>query len=232
MKPIPKEYHQAIHDLDVNKHKVTWDLNSWTNLGPSAEGLIKHLAMASEHLGRSFGREDLVRFYRNDSVPLQTKLIAAMVWGHEAPAGSRRDSRGPWKLGQMFADWDCASRLVEQISVSSYDQISRSYELFRQMPRCGANFFTKHFHFLGKAASGERYPVIFDDRVARGLMKLQIAGGVLPSCVSVSTSRKPAAYIEYLRYVHDQAEQSRSVAHRIKSSTSFSTSSTIPTNAR
>jgi hypothetical protein len=84
---------------------------------PANTSILQSLAIIKQALGESFTRSELVSFYMRHDVDLETKFIAAMIWGHEAPAGSRRDSRGPWKLSKMF-DSPNAVNAILRISVN------------------------------------------------------------------------------------------------------------------
>jgi hypothetical protein len=178
----------------------------WADEFNGNQYLSPRLAQVREALGDGFTRSELVAFYKKTNVGIETKFLACMIWGHEAPAGSRRDSRGPWKVSQMFADPDVAEEAIRLGSVATDEHLVRAYKTIdRALPRCGPNFFSKHFYFLGKAQGMKEYPLIFDDRVANGLLKVAMADSSAFSMVSVGTIRKPEAYLRYLSFAFDQA---------------------------
>ena len=133
--------------------------------------------------------------------------MLAMIWGHEAAEGGRRDGRGPWKLMQMFKDRTRTDVLIHSVNLLTEESLMASYQkLDAKLDRCGPNFFTKHFYFLGKALGLEKYPLIFDDRVANGLIQRMLPDNGLLSLVSISTMRRPEAYIRFLRLAHQIAQ--------------------------
>lgn len=205
---IPVEQYDAVRAQNVDEHRTVCFYDYWHSVFPEGTYLAPHLAVIQSALGQAFTRTDVVNFYRLPDVKAETKFIAAMIWGHEAPAGSRRDSRGPWKLSRMFADPEASQAVIRSVSVESADKIVKSYKLLdKTLERCGPNFFTKHFYFAGKAARLEAYPLIFDDRVANGIVKLYTANQSNLDMVRVIASRKPEAYLKYLEFAKAQSER-------------------------
>ena len=78
------------------------------------------------------------------------------------------------------------------------------------MPISGANspnFFTKHFYFLGKAQGLTTYPLIFDNRVANGLVKVASEDPENLNMVQISAVPKPNIYIEYIQFALSEAKR-------------------------
>jgi hypothetical protein len=130
-----------------------------------------------------------------------------MMWGYEAPAGGRRAGYGAHRLCEMFTDREAAIAAINDVTIGGAPAIKRSYKrLDRALKKCGPNFFTKHFYFLGKSIDPEHFrPVIFDDRVAAGLIRMQVANAGCLDLVRVSALRNPEAYIAYIDYVYREA---------------------------
>lgn len=198
----------AIRGLNVDEHRTQCVYKYWIDEFPEGTYLAPHLACISGSLGSDFTRSELVDFYRLPDVQMETKFLAAMIWGHEAPTGSRRDSRGPWKLSKMFANSRTAQEAIRSVSVDTPEGITRAYKLLdKTLDRCGPNFFTKHFYFAGKAKGLTPYPLIFDDRVANGLVKLAMSSQSSLDLVRVSAVRKPEAYLQYLKFAEREAKR-------------------------
>lgn len=205
--PIPSALHARVKRINIDEHSTFFSYEHWRGHFEGNAYLRRRLADIREVLGDTFTRSDLVRLYQRPDFGMETRFIAAMIWGHEAPAGSRRDSRGPWKLEQMFARPDEAVEAISGVSINSQAEIAAAYRsLDNALPRCGPNFFTKHFYFLGKALGQHRYPLIFDDRVAGGLVRLSAPSESVMQIVRVSTDRSASAYLSYLRLAHAQAD--------------------------
>jgi hypothetical protein len=148
----------------------------------------------------------VAKFYRTD-LAIGTKFLAAMMWGYEAPADSKRAGYGPWRVNEMFGGEDNMDRFLVRLSVGSYNQIAQAYEaLMGKLPWCGPNFFTKHLYFLGRSSDANPMPLIFDNRVAEGIAALLRSVSPAMGALRVSPSTTVEAYLSYLRYVHHQAE--------------------------
>lgn len=205
---IPSEMFDAIRGLNVDEHRTQCFYKYWEDEFPDETYLAAHLACIRESLGSDFTRSEIVDFYRRSEIKMETKFLAAMIWGHEAPADSRRDPRGPWKLSKMFADPATAQAAIRSVSVETPKEITLAYKLLdKTLDRCGPNFFTKHFYFLGKAKVLTPYPLIFDDRVANGLVKLAMSSQSSLDLVRVSAVRKPEAYLQYLNFAEREAKR-------------------------
>ncbi len=203
---IAPELYDSIRQINIDEHSTTCAYEYWEGDFADDEYLLPRVRKIKAALGPSFTRTELLSFYREPKISAETKFIAAMMWGHEAPAGSRRDSRGPWKLSKMFSDPTAAEHAIRSVSIGSPADITKSYKsLHKALDRCGPNFFTKHFYFLGKSAGIKNYPLIFDDRVANGLMKIYAGPSDFFDMVRVSAARKPDAYLNYLNFAFDQA---------------------------
>lgn len=205
---IPVEAYDQVRSIDIDEHRTRCAYQYWLEEFRDTTYVYSIIAFIHEALGEGFTRSELVDFYRRTDVQPETKFIAAMIWGHEAPAGSRRDSRGPWKLSKMFSDPRTTERAIRDTDISNPDSLVRSYKLLdKTLDRCGPNFFTKHFYFLGKASGLRNYPLIFDDRVATGLLKIRLTDDNPFRLVRVSAQRSPEAYLLYLNFAHSEADK-------------------------
>lgn len=204
---IPEDQHEAIRSLNIDEHRTACAYGDWKKTFPTGTYLAPQIEIIKKSLGNDFTRSELVAFYRQD-VDVVTKFIAAMIWGHEAPAGSRRDSRGPWKLSRMFARPLEAESAIRSVSLQTNQDITQAYKrLNSALDRCGPNFFTKHFYFLGKSEGINPYPLIFDNRVANGLIKIALSNYPGLDMVQVSALRKPDAYLNYLAFAKQESDR-------------------------
>lgn len=205
---IPAQFDSKIHAINIDENRTTCSYAHWEIEFPQGTYLAAHLAEIKGALGPDWTRSGLVDYYRREDVAAETKFIAAMIWGHEAPTGSRRDSRGPWKLSKMFVDASAAQAVIRSVKVETAAEITSAYKLLNKtLDRCGPNFFTKHFYFTGKAQGLKQYPLIFDNRVATGLVKIALGNNSNLAMVNVSAARTPKAYLEYLAYANREAKR-------------------------
>jgi len=214
---ILAEHYTSIRAVDVNRVRTKISYPHWEiHLGADPV-MIDRLKVIRDKVGESVTRQEIVNFYANSDVPLETKFMLAMIWGHEATEGGRRDGRGPWKLMQMFKDRTVTDAVIQSVDLSTDDSLMASYrKLDANVHRCGPYFFTKHFYFLGKALGLKNYPLIFDDRVAKGLIERMLPDAGLLSLVSVSTLRRPEAYIKFLRLAHQIAQAAQAKPDQVE----------------
>jgi hypothetical protein len=205
---IPDDQHAIIRDLNVDAHRTICVYEYWESKFASGSYLASHIETVKKYLGDDFTRSELVTFYQLENIKPETKFISAMLWGNEAPAGSKRDSRGPWRLSKMFSKPEDAQAAIRSVSLNTENSIVEAYKnLDRALGGCGPNFFTKHFYFLGKAQNLELYPLIFDDRVANGLVKIALSNYSQLNMVQVSARRNPNSYLQYLSFAQKEAKR-------------------------
>jgi hypothetical protein len=191
---IDQRFHKEIQELNVNSHKVSCEYTYWNEWFKEDELMLSRIVTLKEALGDSFGRAELVEFYKGES-DIKTKFLATMVWGHEAPAGSRRDTRGPWKVEQMFESIE-NSTVLSNVKVETEIERAAAYSAMNKaIKRCGPSFITKHLYFLGKSINQTSYPLIYDDRVSVGLVKISLTDHSCLDLVSIHAESKVKAYI-------------------------------------
>jgi len=205
---IPKSAYEIIRNLDVDEHRTTCAYEHWEAAFSNSEYLLNHIAIVKKALGKDFSRSDLVALYKDSSSKTETKFIASMVWGYEAPLGSKRDARGPWRVLEMFTNPHHSECAIQSVTLRTEEEITKAYRLLdKTLKQCGPNFFTKHFYFLGKSQGLDFYPLIFDDRVAHGLIKISSSQQSSLDLVRVSAVRTPEAYLKYLAFAKRESER-------------------------
>lgn len=204
---IPTCYHEFVRHIKVNDSKTHASWTHWKDRLKTNTYLLPKVEEVEEALGEKFTRSDVVAFYQKPEIAPETKFIASMIWGHESEVQANRDGRGPWKLEQTFQESATAESAIRSCVVTGKDEISDSYSLLkRTLKRCGPNFFTKHFYFLGKAAELKNFPLIFDNRVAQGLARVTGQNSTLLKMISVAPKLDASSYLSYLTFSYDQAE--------------------------
>ncbi len=211
------EFYPSIRAVDVDRVRTQISYPHWERHLVTDSVMIDRLNVIRDKVGNSVTRQEIVNFYADSSVTLEAKFMLAMIWGHEATEGGRRDGRGPWKLMQMFKNRTTTDALIQSVDLSTDESLMASYrDLDANVDRCGPNFFTKHFYFLGKALGLTNYPLIFDDRVANGLVRRTLNDVSLLSVVSISTMRNPEAYVRFLRLAHKIAQSAQAEPDQVE----------------
>lgn len=128
-----------------------------------------------DNLGEQFTRQDIISLHERNDINDITKFLAVMMWGYASDGNGRADNRGPSRVQKMTSDYEYLSNLLLQTRQSiKAGCLREAYNGFeekdesrkKRVPMCGPNFFSKYFYFVGKSLGLQRYPLIFDDRVA------------------------------------------------------------------
>jgi hypothetical protein len=211
------EHYPLIRAIDVDRVRTRISYPHWEKHLMTDEVMMNRLRIIRENVGASVNRQEVVRFYADSSMTLEVKFILAMIWGHEATEAGRRDGRGPWKLMQMFKDREMTDTLIQSVNLMTEESLVASYRKFdANVHRCGPNFFTKHFYFLGKSLGLTNYPLIYDDRVANGLIQRMLPDAELLSLVSIRTMRRLEAYIGFLGLAHQIAQSAQAAPDQVE----------------
>lgn len=200
----------------MNEKPALWRLHAWIKAADSSSTMAEALAALHKTSPSGLSRETVVTLYRTaESGTGKQKHVAflsAMVWGYSSEEGKRSDSRGPSRVREMFDRVGTApadDALWVPKDLSTLDGIEAAYRAIRKakIRKLGPNFFTKHLYFRGKAQDLPRYPVIFDARVATGLVAAGFSGPLPLHCFSIDTQTKPSAYRAYVDYIWHEAER-------------------------
>ncbi len=203
---IDSKYDLEIKSLNVNEHLVNCNYSYWDDEFKENNHVRNRLIVIKDKLGKEFGRQEVVDFYKSN-VDIETKFFAAMIWGHEAPEGSKRDTRGPFKVREMFKSSNFSNTLRE-VNIENYKNISSSYsKMKKNIARCGPSFLTKHLYFLGKSQNKVFYPLIFDNRVSVGLVKISLMNCDCLTFVTIQAEPKAKVYMKYLEYAKEQSKR-------------------------
>lgn len=212
-----EHYYPSIRAVNVDRVRTIISYPHWEKHLVADAVMMKRLKVIRDEVGESVTRQEIVNFYADANVTIEAKFMLAMIWGHEATEGGRRDARGPWKLMQMFKNRMMTDVLIQSVNISTDESLMASYrKLDAKIDYCGPNFFTKHFYFLGKALGLRNYPLIFDNRVAKGLIQHMLPDAGLLSLVSVSTMRRPEAYIGFLRLAYQIAHAAQAKPDQVE----------------
>jgi hypothetical protein len=179
-----------------------------------------------DNLGERFTRKDVISFHKRDDINDITKFLSVMMWGYASDVNSRPDNRGPSRVQKMLTSGHIyvSNLLVKTKELVKADRLIEAYNEFekknesgkKKVPMCGPNFFSKYFYFVGKSLDLKKYPLIFDDRVAVGLVKICTSCKSLLNLVSITTIRHAKIYKEYVDFIHDCAEKLQCEADQIE----------------
>ncbi len=197
------KYKKQILEIAPMEQRCVWQYEPWLTYYQENEEMKRIIENIKKRVGKNITRQDIINYFKCENADEISKFILVMIWGHESDELGKRDGRGPWKVAEMTSNLKIEF-LKEAITLICQGDTKKAYKLFMwprsKLPRCGPNFFSKYFYFIGKSRGIQKYPLIFDDRVAAGLLKIcQLPSNIL-GLVSVGAKRKDEAYLEYIRY--------------------------------
>jgi hypothetical protein len=162
-------------------------------------------------------RQNIIEFFRRAGRDADiTKFLVAMIWGYGSDEGGRADNRGPWRVEQMTSNLEHLREVLHEAGrrIASGD-LEGAYRCFT-VGRCGPSFRSKYFYFVGKSLAMERYPLIFDNRVAAGLAQIGGLNNDLLAMISIQTKGTASAYVQYTNLLHEWAAQIECEADQIE----------------
>jgi hypothetical protein len=96
------------------------------------------------------------------------------------------------------------------------NNISGACHAFSSMKRCGISFLSKFLYFQGRALNMERYPLIFDARVASAIGQLTSSNLDFLSILNISPKQDEQSYSKYVMKVHNLANRYEIEAEKIE----------------
>ena len=142
-----------------------------------------------------------------------------MMWGYSSDGIGRPDNRGPSRVQEMTADITKLSKILTQTKkLIREGHLENAYQYFRskKVPKCGPSFFSKYFYFVGRSLEVYNYPLIFDKRVASGLVNISVLNDSLLEFVSVQTITRADTYVKYVNLLHNWAKSMECEADQIE----------------
>ena len=116
---IPKARYPEVRRVDIDEYPAHYSVTHWESGCQGNTYLISKIRRIRRCLGTRLARRTLVDYYRRPRISMEQKFVAAMIWGHEAAEGRKRDPRGPWKLTQMFKDIKAAEEAIRSVEVDA-----------------------------------------------------------------------------------------------------------------
>lgn len=210
---IPKEHYSVIKSIDIDSHKTDLRFEYWEANIPESK---KKLRAGLETLKKSFKRKKTgwQKVSRSQVVAqinllddAGARLLLVMMWGFGAPDGSTAPGYGAFRVKKMFSNYAETVRQVEvcELHIANEDY-KEAYGISKNISYLGPNFFTKYLYFYSKSIDKDGCLLIYDDRVAEGLVELFQKNKIAEGLVKISTSTKFDDYQKYVNTLHAWAE--------------------------
>ncbi len=216
---ITKYKQQILESLPLNSECVCKYDRWYERFGNNQSTINRHIKIIEKQLGERFTRKDIISFYRCDNIDDITKFLSVMMWGYSSDGIGKPDNRGPSRVQKMTADIAKLSKILTQTKeLIREGHLKEAYKCFHsaKVSECGPSFFSKYFYFVGRSLKVDNYPLIFDNRVAFGLVNISVLSRNLLKFVSVRTITHADTYVEYVDLLHSWAKSLKCEADQIE----------------
>lgn len=197
-------YQDAINNLNPLGQRLYFNPDHWRNFNYNNQLVSNDMVFISENYQNGISRQDIINYFRQENCSLLKGFLMTMVWGHGFSEHGRADNRGPWKVSQMLINFDNAIQILENAKNCLIENnLQSAHSSFENMQRCRVNFFSKYLYFLGRALNMQRYPLIFDARVARTIGQLTSTSQNLFSILDIQPKQDAFSYDSYVTEIHN-----------------------------
>ena len=206
---IPNEYHETIKNIDIDAVSTSCNYDPW--IKTLADCYRTTIESVQCFFGETISRTSLTDFYRQNNEKHLEHFLACMIWGYGAPEPANAAHYGPYRVNCMLEAG--VESVLGCVSVKDEDSVKDSYNLFREgrgnaFNQLGPSYFTKHLYFLGKAKKVDFMPVIFDTRVAAGIVHLNChTRGMKSNFLKTVPKEGAGQYLDYLEYIDKCAKK-------------------------
>ena len=171
------------------------------------------LNCVGEFRGRKISRNAVVRAYRNYFTELATSinkpLLLTMIWGFN------NAGYGPYRTNKYLTDSINSKIIKESLNAIDIGNIDSAFKQLSKVNGLGISYISKILYFACKAKNVERYPLIFDIRVARAIVSLS-TDGKFDNMLDVKPAKNLQAYQAYNKMLHNWAEEFKVEADQIE----------------
>ncbi len=191
--------------LPLNQ-SLTYTTKKWLIYNYTNPNVLPRLQFIIANYPNSISRNDIINYLRSPNMDLLTGFLMSMIWGHGAGPHGKMDNRGPFKVNEMTSDMANTNLILANCYAAlQRNDILTAFNSFKPMSRIRVNFFSKFLYFLGRSLNLERYPLIFDARVASTMCRLNSVNIAVFKILTITPDQKFIAYESYLNMIHDQS---------------------------
>lgn len=206
-----------IKRLQPMNQRLFYNIEHWKNYDFENEAIQNDIDLITQNFKNGISRQEIIDFLSNDKISLRLGFILVMIWGHGFSENGRADNRGPWKVKKMFENFSNSEIILDNSSKRlKANDIIGAHKSFNGMNRCRVNFFSKFLYFLGRAKDMERYPLIFDARVANTIAILNSKDSDISSILNITPKQDAKSYSFYVDLIHEIALENNVEAEKIE----------------
>lgn len=211
-------YINIIQNLNPLEQKLSFRKDHWLKPDFNHNVVIDYVAWILEKYPEGIARQDIISSMSDDNASeLLRGFLMTMIWGHGYSEHGKADNRGPWKVSKMLEDLEQTKKTLKKVNDAlGENDIIMAHLAFNKIVRCRVSFFSKFLYFLGKAKKMERYPLIFDARVAKTIVRLTTTDSRISSILNVQPAQDAESYKNYVELIHSIGSQHNVEADKIE----------------
>lgn len=192
-------YKNLIDDPNaLENSKFNYKTERWKKIDVN----YRHLISMFEE--KAISRTDVINayaeYYKNNQTNWRKPLLLTMIWGFaDTGYGAYRTAN--------YLTTDNGDLVVKALTAVRQKNLKDAFIFLKKINGLGISYMSKILYFATRADWGEKnqYALIFDIRVARGLVKLTAPN--LYGILEVYPSTKFKNYQRYIKLIHDNADK-------------------------
>ena len=191
--------------LPLNQ-SLTYNTNHLQNYNFTNPNVPSRIQFIIANYPDLISRNDIINYLRSPNMDLLTGFLMSMIWGHGAGPHGNMDNRGPFKVSEMTSDIANTNLILATCHTAlQNNDILTAFNAFKPMKRIRVNFFSKYLYFLGRSLDLERYPLIFDARVASTMCRINSINIEVFNLLTITPGQRFTTYESYLNMIHQQS---------------------------
>ncbi|MDR3611883.1 MAG: hypothetical protein P4L27_15035 [Ignavibacteriaceae bacterium] len=188
-----------------------YNVTNWSNYNYNSDEICHEIQEILSEYPIGITRQNIIVHYQSYPHNILKGFLMSMIWGHGY------DNRGPWKVSKMLTDFPAAIEILNNAANAVVDQdLIRAHKSFRNMQKIRVNYFSKYLYFLGRGRNINRYPLIFDNRVASSICRLHDTNSDWFNLFNIQSNTDAESYLSYNNLLHQQSDELNIEAEKIE----------------
>lgn len=204
MSNILLKYRTQIQELNpLDDSQFPYNGTRWSQLNENSKHLV------AQHEGQNISRKDIIKAFKTyfeGKISYLYPFTLTMIWGF-ADTGY-----GTYRTNQYLSTEE--NKLAIQQAFDSFE-LKKAYRTLMQVKGLNVSYASKLLYFASRAREEKEYALIFDNRVARTLVKLIDISGIA-GILKILPSNKFEDYIDYIQFMHRWADELEVEAENIE----------------
>lgn len=206
------------------KQTMVYDYKKWSDwLKQVKYSLQNELSEVDSKFNGKISRDDLVKYaesLNNDKTVKHSIqfFLACMMWGYGGDLDKKNsDFRGPYRVKQILnSSEEVKENIHEAFCSISNGNIEIAFRKLSKIKGLSISFLSKFLYFASRGCKIEKYALIFDVRVAKGIIQLISNRNDLVNIVSITPSIEYEGFKKYLDFAHELGKRYECEAENIE----------------